>query len=195
MSDARITAVAIAAVLFSCLAGAAMAAGEGEGTSHLYEWKDDRGVVNVTDDLSKVPGKYRSKARSLDQPGPGNTVQEQQQPQEPSVSDEAADNAAQAEVDRKAEWQQRMRNAKQRLTNAEDRYRQLEQTKQELTAQWGSSGAALPPQEAIDKADQLDGDMDRVSKEISVARDQVNVVIPDQARRAGIPPGWLREVQ
>jgi hypothetical protein len=35
--------------------------------------------------------------------------------------------------------------------------------------------------------------MKQVQKEIDDTRNRINVVIPEEARKAGIPPGWLRE--
>jgi len=47
----------------------------------------------------------------------------------------------------------------------------------------------------LDEMNQLDGDMANAKQEADKARDLINNVIPDEARRAGIPPGWLREVE
>jgi hypothetical protein len=35
--------------------------------------------------------------------------------------------------------------------------------------------------------------MKEVQKQIDEARNMVDVVIPEEARKAGVPPGWLRE--
>jgi hypothetical protein len=35
--------------------------------------------------------------------------------------------------------------------------------------------------------------MKQVQKEKDDARNEVEVVIPEAARKAGVPPGWLRE--
>jgi hypothetical protein len=32
-----------------------------------------------------------------------------------------------------------------------------------------------------------------MQKEIDEARNMLDVVIPEEARRAGVPPGWLRK--
>src|SRR5512139_1630393 len=73
----------LAAVLLWGAIGLRGAAGQGDGS--LYEWTDDRGIVNVTDDISKVPDKYRSRAKKL---GRSDAVQEGQgavSPQAPSA--------------------------------------------------------------------------------------------------------------
>jgi hypothetical protein len=166
------------------------AAGAQEGSGGLFTWTDKDGVVHMTDSLDKVPNEYRSKAQRTGASG-GNVVPEVQSPTAPATSDHGQGNDAAL----KAQWQSRMLDAKRKLQNAENNYQQLEKRKSDLQAQWGSSAAALPPQDVLDRMKQLDGDMSRAKVEIDNARNQINNVIPDEARRAGIPPGWLREVE
>jgi hypothetical protein len=159
---------------------------------YLYQWKDDQGVVNVTDDLEKVPPKYRSKATQLLQPGVDKGEQRsgdarKEQPQ-------GVDAGSRDEI-KKAEWQQKMLDAKRRLMVAEEQYSRLEQRKNEILSRTGSSGAALPTQEMLDEMNSLTGELAKAKIDVDNARNEVEVTIPDEARRAGIPPGWLREVQ
>lgn len=163
---------------------------------YLYQWKDDRGVVNVTDSLDKVPPKHRSQATQLLQPGAGKEEQRREEPRD-RVQSQDLDAGASMDRDafRKAEWEQRMHDAKRRLAEAESRYRRIEQRRNELKSRYGSSGAALPTQEIIDDMNELDGEMVRAKMDAEKARNEVEVTIPDEARRAGIPPGWLREVR
>jgi len=163
---------------------------------YLYQWKDDQGIVNVTDSLDKVPPKYRPKATQLLQPGAGKDEQRREDTREGEQPQDLNAGAAldQDEI-KKAEWQQRMHDAKRRLADAEERYSQIVQRRNELASQWGSSGAALPPQNVLDEMNRLDGEMARAKSDAEKARNEVDVTIPDAARRADIPPGWLREVQ
>jgi len=163
-----------------------------EGSGGLFTWTDKDGVVHMTDSLDKVPKEYRSKTqRAGNGASSDKVVPEAQSPTAPATSNQGGGNDAAL----KAQWQSRMLDAKRRLQSAEDNYQQLEKRKSDLQAQWGSSGSALPPQEALDQMKQMDVDMSRAKAEIDNARDQINNVIPDEARRAGIPPGWLREVE
>jgi hypothetical protein len=164
---------------------------------YLYQWKDDQGVVNVTDSLDKVPPKYRSKATQLLQPGSAKEEQRREEPREdgPSQQDLEGGTAVDQDDIKKAEWQQRMQAAKRRLADADDRYSQIELRKKELASTWGASGASMPTQESINEMNRLEGELARAKIDADKARNEVEVTIPDEARRAGIPPGWLREVQ
>ena len=150
--------------------------------------------MNVTDDLDKVPPKYRSQATQLLQPGVDKEEQSRgdtRKGEQPQNLD--AGTSPDRDEIRKAQWQQRMQDARRRLTVAEDQYNQIEQRRNDLMSKTGSSGAALPTQEMIDEMNDLSEELARARIEVDNARNEVQVTIPDEARRAGIPPGWLRE--
>jgi DNA repair exonuclease SbcCD ATPase subunit len=157
--------------------------------SFLFQWTDAKGVTHIADGLDKVPKAYRDKALKLEQPKKEDTDQGQQVHQDrgyPSganapVSDTAAKNA----------WQQRMKEARQRLAEAESRYRELDQRRNEVLGSWG--GPASGHLSGRIEADKIEQEMKDVQKEIDAARKDIDVVIPEDARKAGVPPGWLRE--
>jgi hypothetical protein len=157
--------------------------------SFLYQWTDQKGVVHIADGLDKVPKDYREKAIKLNQPKNEDAGQEQQV-QEPSVYPSGAASEA-ADASAKAAWQQRMRNARQRLASAETRYQQLAQRRDELLGSWGGPASGQLAGRA--EADRIEQEMKDVQKEIDQAQNDLDVVIPENARKAGIPPGWLRE--
>lgn len=157
--------------------------------SYLYQWTDDKGVVHITDSLGKVPKQYRDKAIKLTQPKKEDVDQGQQVQQKSVYPSGAESEAANAVV--KGVWQQRMREAKQRLADAEKRYQELDQRRNELLRSWG--GAAFGRRTEYIEAEKLEQEMKDVQREINEARQDIDVVIPEEARKEGIPPGWLRE--
>jgi hypothetical protein len=157
--------------------------------NYLYQWTDDRGTVHIADGLGKVPKQYREKAIKLKQPKEEDIDQGQEVQQESTLPSGAESEAADALV--KREWQQRMRVAKQRLGAAEKRYQELDQRRNELLRSWGgpASGRLVDSTE-VEKIDQ---ELKDVQNERDEARNDIDVVIPEEARKKGIPPGWLRE--
>lgn len=154
--------------------------------TYLYQWTDDEGISHITDGLGKVPEQYRKKAVRIDQPdqdetGDGPQVQRQQEYSSGSSDDARA----------KAQWQQRMRGAKIRLAAAERLYQELDQQRNELLRSWG--GPASGRREGLVEAEKISQEMKAVQREIAAARNESEIVIPEEARKAGIPPGWLRE--
>jgi Fe-S cluster biosynthesis and repair protein YggX len=157
--------------------------------SFLYQWTDEKGTVHITDGLDKVPKVYRDKAVKLTQPKTEDVDQNQQVQQQSGYPSESGSEAVDASG--KAAWQQRMRGARQRLEAAEKRYQELDQRRNELLQSWG--GPASGRLDTRTEADSVEQEMRGVQREIDAARNDLNVVIPDEARKEGIPPGWLRE--
>jgi hypothetical protein len=154
--------------------------------SYLYQWTDDAGIVHITDGLGKVPEKYREHAVKLIQQEKEEDDQVRQAPQVQSPSRQSNSNE-----NTKAAWQQRIRQAKQRVSGLENRYRELDQRRNELLRSWGGPASGRLTERI--EADEIEQEMKDVQKEIDDARRDVDSVIPEEARRAGVPPGWLRE--
>lgn len=155
--------------------------------TYLYQWIDDKGIAHVTDNLGNVPAKYRKKVLMLEQsPTEQEPVQPQPRVTAPSRTDESAN-----EEYAKTEWQQRMKDARVRLADAERRYQDLDKKRTEALGKWG--GVASGRLEGRMEAEQIAEQMKQVQKEIDDARNQLENVIPEEARKAGVPPGWLRE--
>jgi hypothetical protein len=157
--------------------------------SYLYQWTDEKGVISITDDLDKVPKVYRDKALKLTQPKTEDVDQKQQVQKQSGYPSGSGSEAADASG--KAVWQQRMRGARQRLEAAEKRYHELDQRRNELLQSWG--GPASGRLDTRTDADRIEQEMKGVQSQIDAARNELDVVIPEEARKAGIPPGWLRE--
>ncbi len=161
-----------------------------ERKSVLYQWTDGKGVVHITDDLNKIPGKYRANARRLEtSPGTAETPGPSGEAGISPAPDESVEEERQADL--KEEWQLRMKRAKQRLEEAERHYHELDQKRNDLLGSWG--GPASGHIAGREEAARIEDDMKQVKKEIDAARNEVENVIPEAARKAGVPPGWLRE--
>jgi hypothetical protein len=156
---------------------------------YLYEWTDSKGGVHITDDLGEVPERYRSKSRKIEIPK-GEEVGPEQQVQGTAGSPSGVV-MEQQETASKAAWQQRIRDWKARLADAQKRYQDLDQKRLEALAKWG--GPVSGHLEGRAEADRIAQDMEEVQRDIDESKDMVENVIPEEARKAGIPPGWLRE--
>jgi type IV secretory pathway VirB10-like protein len=161
-----------------------------EQKSYLYQWTDGKGVVHITDNLGKVPKEYRSEAQKLEyHPGvegteniPGN------QKIAPNTDESEKEQLLE---DQKESWKARMKSAKQRLADAELHYKELEQKRDLALQSWG--GPASGQLAGREEAARIEQEMNQVQTEIDNARRQIEVELPDEARKAGVPPGWLRE--
>jgi hypothetical protein len=193
----RILAVAALVLMVSFVPAFAGTSGTDENNKvkkhYIYEWTDAKGGVHITDDLGEVPKRYRPKARKIEMPKGQEVGPEQQGGGEEGYP--AGASTEEQEAASKAVWQQRMRDWKARLADAQKRYQDLDKKRQEALEKWGGAGAAAKSGHLAGgvEADRIAQDMQEVQKDIDEARDMVETVIPEEARRAGVPPGWLRE--
>jgi len=159
--------------------------------NHLYQWTDGKGVVHITDGLGKVPKKYRSKATKLEA-GTKSEAGDAAQPQEAVAPRVLQGQQQQSEEENKFLWQTRIQNVRQRLADAEARYRDLEQKKMTLLETWGGN-PALGHLRDQTELDNLEKELTQAKQEVESARYELEVEIPDEARKSEVPPGWLRE--
>ncbi len=182
-----------------CISMAAFGQDEEEQKKYLYQWSDDKGIVHITDDPAKIPQKYRSRTEKIEQHERTESSVPPQAVPEPAsgAGTGPATKIEQTEAYKKGVWQARLREWKEKLADAESRYRALEKQRDEAMQNWGgpSSGRFIAEAEAQQRVQQLEEQMKVVKKEIDEARHQIDDVIPDEARKADIPPGWLREVE
>ena len=158
--------------------------------SYLYEWTDEKGTAHITDTLGNVPEKYRSRARRMETP------KKKEQPddaaKQPEISTTPQEQGAPIDdEERKAEWRRRIGEWKSRLAESEKRHQELEEERNALIRPWGTFALASPDTKV--KVGKVEEEMKAVQKQMDEARNMINVVIPDEARKAGVPPGWLRE--
>ena len=181
-------------ILLFLLAGIAVvparADDEKEKKHYLYQWKDEKGNVYIVDELGKVPEQFRSKAQRLESPQSdngeeGGVPRERYTPTVPSPSPVVNEEAE------KARWRQKLRMWKDKLTRAEERQKQLKEERFLQYAKWGSP--ALAPIRNRERIVAIDKELQEIQKKIDEANKMIDVVIPEEARKAGVPPGWLRE--
>jgi len=152
---------------------------------YMYQWTDGNGVVHMSDRLEQVPVKYRKNTQTITMPEPENSAATTVMPERTPSRFEAE------QEDKQDAWKQRYQEWKERLKEAQKRCDALEQKRTKLNAPWGTTAAA--PEQMRVEIDQTDKDLQSARAELEEARTMVNKVLPDEARKAGVPPGWLRE--
>jgi len=153
----------------------------------VYEWTDDKGVIHLTEDPGKIPQKYKNKSRTKKEVSreetPGGAVN-------PAPQLPASDHESELQQ-RRDEWRERSLDWKDKLKRSEQEQQSLQQRRDSLITKWGSP--AVAPIAVREEVGRIDQDLQRTQSEIDEARHMLDVVLPDDARKAGVPPGWLRE--
>jgi len=105
----------------------------------------------------------------------------------------AAKTAEQTEEAQKAAWQQRMQDARKQLADAEARKAQLQKKSDMLTYEWKSPSGQTTNEQMNAELGRTNAELQRAQRDIDAAKNLIENVIPEEARKAGVPPGWLRE--
>lgn len=173
----------------------------------VYQWTDADGAVHFTDDPGKIPKKFRDSVQQLsppDQPkepaGPRSEEPEGGPPAEPepgaapkreSVSEPGPSRSLPSEPvdarghnrewwrERVREWQAKKADAQAKLADAQERLGR----ERFLNATTGN----------MQRIQEISAEVSKYEEDIREAENVLTDVLPDEARKAQAPPGWVRE--
>lgn len=163
---------------------------DGPAFGDLYEWVDKNGTVGYADSLEKVPPEYRAWAyhnRKKVQERPSITTPVQPQPEAAPDTEPSA-----TPQDSFAGWKERITKARAELDKLKAE-RQKAQTEHDdpLRLTWIPNIRLRPVDPEIQaKASSRIKELDQL---ILDKEYEINTTIPDEARRAGVPPGVLSQ--
>lgn len=176
------------------LTGLPVAPAVGPTAAAMYQWTTPDGTIGLTDDPGRIPDQYRNTARPYGSPEespplkPPATTTPPRAPSSVATTSPAV--SPEASVDQnghdKAWWQARV----QALTDQRaDLIRQRSETEQKFN-QLHYFGRETIEELALQK--KLRQQLDDLTNEITTIDQQLTASLPDEARRAGAPSGWLR---
>lgn len=154
----------------------------------VYRWQDDQGHVGFTDNPENIPEKYRQSATQLDGTS---TPQKPQTDITPTVPPSTDANENAAVLDDQGHDEQWWR---ARVQELHQRKKVLLAEKESLTTNMDPLGnLGLGSIEANQKSKEIKDRLGQIDSEIEEIEYDLNVLLPEEAREANAPPGWLRE--
>jgi hypothetical protein len=167
----------------------------GVASATFYKWTTPDGSIGLTDDPGRIPPKYRATAKPVI-PGdvPVSTVKPSanpvQAPSSPSDSGGGQD-ATIPHVDHnghdKAWWQARVQELKDQRAELVEQRKQAEKKSNEVQYFGRQTYGELH------EVEQLRQEIDNIANQIKDIDQKLNTDLPNEARQAGAPPGWLRD--
>jgi len=182
-----------------------------------YKWVDEDGVVHFTDNPYDLPEPQRSKVlRELEKereaqkekrssehpPLPPGARQERPPPSRdvsPSpkagsaegrkANEESEAAGEQQPASQRDHWRNKIKTAREKAAGLEEKCKQLESERDQ--ANRNALVFARPGARA--KARQADAELARCREQLDKARHHLRIGLPEEARKAGVPPGWLRD--
>ncbi|HZR46085.1 MAG TPA: DUF4124 domain-containing protein [Candidatus Manganitrophaceae bacterium] len=150
----------------------------------VYQWEDERGTVHLTDNPQTIPEKYRERAKEIILP------KEKEGSAPPGGPEESAPFIPSEKVDNQGhnrewwqglmkEWREKKVKAEEKLADANGRLGRLQMVYPSLAQQREETAV----REEIRQR----------QEELREAERMLDEQLPEEARKAEAPPGWLRE--
>jgi len=154
--------------------------------AETYQWTDKDGNVGFTDSLEKVPPQYRQSAKRLEETKES-TKSFQRVPTPPSRNN-MMPSAPTDQGNPSAVWRQRMTAARAELEELKKQRQGVQKEYDTLRAELYVRSFADPEKDA-----KLRAKLAELDEKIKKKENDINTAIPDEARRAGVPPGALSQ--
>jgi hypothetical protein len=190
--------------IFTCVVALAFLL-DTPGRAEVYKYVDKKGTVHYTDDPDQLPEPQRSKVlreleeqikkeqerrRKLKEQGievPDERLPPPPPPPPPHRPHPATNRLEQRKAARKV-WEQRGQKARERVAELEEKCAELKEERDRnktdsLTFARPGAGKRYQKSQAA---------YENCQKDLKKARNYLNEGLPEQARRAGVPPGWIR---
>jgi hypothetical protein len=159
------------------------------GAGVTYQWTDADGVVHFADDPGKIPENFRDTAKEIHHPdepkSPPLPHPESESPPEtkprvsPSEPLDALGHNREWWQGRVQIWQTRKADAQAKLADAQDRL--------------GRERFLKSTPDTSQRIQEISDEITEYEEQIREAEKMLTVDLPEEARKAHAPPGWLRE--
>ncbi len=155
--------------------------------AEYFKWTDERGVVHFTNVETSVPEERKDDVERRVTPGGKAAVPERTQ------SSRGVTEEPQTGYDRGKEfWVNRTNEAKGRLSRAQGKYEQLRMEYKKTYADWEATTSLAKRDEYEKKMESLKVDLRRQGEDVNRAKQMLEVTLPEEAARAGVPAEWVQ---
>jgi len=163
--------------------------------AETFQWTDENGTAGFTDNVLTVPRQHRKDAvkRHVREPARSSRVPP---PIEPSSSEKPVESENVDEdkpASERERWRERLQAAKAKIIELRAERSQLEKEgDKSRRGRWFTFGPGASDVESQQDIPKIEQAMKDIDQQINRLEKEVKIVIPREARRAGVPPGWLR---
>ncbi|MDI7258657.1 MAG: DUF4124 domain-containing protein [Thermodesulfobacteriota bacterium] len=159
------------------------------GFAQVYKWVDDKGGVHFTDDMTKIPDKYRPKAEKIGMSEKKSEIKIESDPSSKRKEDVYRDQLGRGEEywkNRVGEWNKKLKMAQEKTESSRMKYN-------ELTERINDSKSTAERNNLRKERDQIKQEMDRYRSQIEEARVMLEKKIPEEAELYKAKPEWIKQ--
>jgi hypothetical protein len=158
------------------------------GYAQVFKWIDEKGSVHFTDDITKIPEKYRQAIEQIET--------REEKPETNTESGPAQKKQPESQTDRLGRgeeyWQGRVEEWKKKLRSAQEKVESLRLKYNELTEKFNASKSSVERARLRNERDQIKAQMDQSRIEIEQAKEMLERKIPEEASLYRAKPEWVK---
>ncbi len=156
-----------------------------------YKWVDERGVVYFTDEITKVPEKYRATVQELEL---GEERQEREEGKEGIQAPQKRGTEDYKDRLGRGEdyWRARVEEWRKRLQALEERLEALRTKYNELTERYNSSKSSVERTMVRNEREKIKEEMDQIRVRIAEAKEVLEKKIPEEGALFRAKPEWTK---
>jgi hypothetical protein len=159
------------------------------GITQVYKWMDDKGGVHFSDDMTKIPDKYRPKTEKIAVPDEKSETKIDRDSSQKKKEDPYKDQLGRGEEywkSRVEEWKMKMRTAQEKMEAARIKYN-------ELTEKFNDSRSTAERSQIRRERDQFKQEIDLYKNQIEEAKIMLEKKIPEEAEIYKAKPEWVKQ--
>ncbi|MBM4277909.1 MAG: DUF4124 domain-containing protein [Deltaproteobacteria bacterium] len=158
------------------------------GFAQVYKWVDDKGVVHFTDDVTKIPDRYRPKTDKIGMPKEKSETKIEGVPSSKRKEDAYKDQLGRGEEywkNRVAEWKSKLRMAQEKMDDTRIKYN-------ELTEKFNDSKSSAERNQLRRERDQVKQEIDQYKSQIEEAKAMLEKKIPEESEIYKANREWIK---
>lgn len=158
-------------------------------SAQIYRWSDEKGAVHFTDDITKIPEKYRPKVERIGASEENLEIKKEGDAPIKKKEDIYKDQLGRGEdywKNRVEEWKKRLRTAQDRMESARVKYN-------ELTERFNDSRSSVERSQLRSQRDLVKQEMDQYRVQIEEAKTMLEKKIPEEAELYKAKPEWIKQ--
>jgi len=160
-----------------------------DGFAQIYKWVDEKGSVHFTDDITRIPEKYRPKVDRLgaiEERGESKIEKDNTQKKKEDVYKDQLGRGEEYWRTRVEEWKKKLKTAQENMEQARIRYN-------ELTEKFNESKSSIERNSIKKERDLIKQEMDQNRSKIEEAKVMLEKKIPEEAQLYKAKPEWIQQ--
>ncbi len=154
----------------------------------VYKWVDERGVVHFTDDIMKIPEKYKGQFEKM-----GLSKEEVSIQKESELSSKKKEDTYRDSLGRGEEyWKSRVEEVRNRIKTLQERIENLRIKYNELTERINDSKSTTERAALRNERDQVRTEMQQNRNQLEEAKRTLEKKIPEEAELYRAKPEWIK---